>query len=169
MEMDELAKQDHTYRLSSEECKRYQGAWYLTLNKSGKNAHMRLRPFFSSCSLSSKPAIIVIQVRKLKNQYLHSNTGDGTLPQPIPGGTRLKVGEALDFSLKEVTFFFWLQLVSLQSISNHCNRRGCTQIHFTRHLFSCTVRMFTDVNRTTLATVSACTLHPILMPSMMSG
>ena len=44
MEMDELAKQDHTYRLSKEEFKRYQGQWYLTLNKSGKNAPMRLRP-----------------------------------------------------------------------------------------------------------------------------
>ena len=43
IEMDELAKQDHTYRLSKEEFKRYQGQWYLTLNKSGKNARMRLR------------------------------------------------------------------------------------------------------------------------------
>ena len=36
IEMDELAKQDHTYRLSKEEFKRYQGQWYLTLNKLGK-------------------------------------------------------------------------------------------------------------------------------------
>ena len=40
IEMDELAKQDHTYHLSEEELKRYQGQWYLTLNKSGKNAPM---------------------------------------------------------------------------------------------------------------------------------
>ena len=46
MEMDELAKQDHTYHLSKEEFKRYQGQWYLTLNKSGKNAPVRLRPDF---------------------------------------------------------------------------------------------------------------------------
>ena len=46
MEMDELAKQDHTYRLSKEELKRYQGQWHLTLNKSGKNAPIRLRPDF---------------------------------------------------------------------------------------------------------------------------
>ena len=35
-EMDELAKENHTYHLSTEEFKRYQGQWYLTLNKSGK-------------------------------------------------------------------------------------------------------------------------------------
>ena len=87
IEMDEWAKQDHTYHLSKEEFKRYQGQWYLTLNKSGKNAPMRLRPDFSSCSLS-KTVFIVNQVRKLQNQYLHSNTGDGTLPQAIHGGTR---------------------------------------------------------------------------------
>ena len=46
IEMDELAKQDHTYHLSEEEFKRYQGQWYLTLNKSGKNVPMRLRPNF---------------------------------------------------------------------------------------------------------------------------
>ena len=46
IEMDALAKQNHTYHLSTEEFKRYQGQWYLTLNKSGKNAPMRLRPDF---------------------------------------------------------------------------------------------------------------------------
>ena len=45
-EMDELAKQNHTYHLSTEEFERYQGQWYLTLNKSGKNGPMRLRPDF---------------------------------------------------------------------------------------------------------------------------
>ena len=35
-EWDELAKEDHTYRLTPEEKKRYQGQWYLTLNKQAK-------------------------------------------------------------------------------------------------------------------------------------
>ena len=35
IEVDDLAQQDHTYHLSTEEFKRYQGQWYLTLNKSG--------------------------------------------------------------------------------------------------------------------------------------
>ena len=45
-EMDELPKQNHTHHLSTEDFKRYQGQWYLTMNKSGKNGPMRLRPDF---------------------------------------------------------------------------------------------------------------------------
>ena len=54
-EMDELAKQSHTYHLSTEEFKRYQGQWYLTLNMSGKNGPMRLRPdFLAAVSLKNR-------------------------------------------------------------------------------------------------------------------
>ena len=35
-EWDELAQEDHTYRPTPEEKKRYQGQWYLTSNKAGK-------------------------------------------------------------------------------------------------------------------------------------
>ena len=35
-----------TYRLTPEEKKRYQGQWYLTLNKAGKNVPMKLRSDF---------------------------------------------------------------------------------------------------------------------------
>ena len=45
-EMDEFAKEDHTYHLSPEENRRYQGQWYLTSNKSGKNGPMKLRSDF---------------------------------------------------------------------------------------------------------------------------
>ena len=45
-ELDELAKEDHTCRLTPEEKKRYQGKWYITLNKSGKNGPMILRSDF---------------------------------------------------------------------------------------------------------------------------
>ena len=34
---------DHTYRLTPEEKRRYKGQWYLTLNKEGKNRPMKLR------------------------------------------------------------------------------------------------------------------------------
>ena len=43
IEMDKLAQQNHSYRLSREEFKRYQGQWYLTLSESGKNARMSRR------------------------------------------------------------------------------------------------------------------------------
>ena len=42
-EWDELAKEDHTYHLTPEETKRYQGQWYLTLNKAAQNGPMKLR------------------------------------------------------------------------------------------------------------------------------
>ena len=45
-EWDELAQEDHTYRLAPDEKKRYQGQWYLTLNKAGKNGLMKLRSDF---------------------------------------------------------------------------------------------------------------------------
>ena len=41
--MDKLAQEDHSYNVSCEEHLRYQKHWYFTLNKSGKNAPMRLR------------------------------------------------------------------------------------------------------------------------------
>ena len=42
-EWDELAKEDQTYKLTPEERRRYQGQWYLTLIKAGKNGPMKLR------------------------------------------------------------------------------------------------------------------------------
>ena len=46
IETGELAKENRTHHLSTEEFKRYQGQWYLTLNKSGKDGSMRLRSDF---------------------------------------------------------------------------------------------------------------------------
>ena len=43
-----LAQEDHSHRLSREEFQRYQKQWYLTLNKSGKNAPVRLRSDFQA-------------------------------------------------------------------------------------------------------------------------
>ena len=67
-EMYELAKQDHTYRLSKEEFKRDQSQWYLTLNESGKNAPMRLRPDFR--------AAVFVKIR------LHRESGE-EIAEPI--------------------------------------------------------------------------------------
>ena len=44
--MDKLAQEDHSYCPSSEECERYRKNWLSHLNKSGKNAPMRLRSDF---------------------------------------------------------------------------------------------------------------------------
>ena len=45
-ELDELAKEDLSHRLTPEEKRRYQGQWYLTLNESGTNEPMKLRSDF---------------------------------------------------------------------------------------------------------------------------
>ena len=73
-EMDELAKENHTYHLSLEEFKIYQGQWYLTLNKSGKNGPMRLRPDFRAAV-------------SIKNR-LHRESGEQVAEPISPGHNR---------------------------------------------------------------------------------
>ena len=73
-EMDELAKQNHTYRLSEEEFKRNQGKLNLTLNKASKNRPMRLRPDFRAAVL-------------MKNR-LHHESGEPIEERIHPGQRR---------------------------------------------------------------------------------
>ena len=44
--MDKLAQENHSYCPLFEEHERYRENWYISLNESGKNAPMRLRPDF---------------------------------------------------------------------------------------------------------------------------
>ena len=67
--MDKLAQEDHSYRPSSEEYERYKKNGYLTLNKSGKNAPMRLRSDFRNA--------VTIMNR------VHRESGEER-PEPIP-------------------------------------------------------------------------------------
>ena len=46
IEMDKLAQEDHSHCPSSEEYERYRKNWYISLNKSGRNAPMKLRSDF---------------------------------------------------------------------------------------------------------------------------
>ena len=51
-----FAQEDHTYRLTPEAKKRYQGQWYLILNKAGKNGPMKLRSDFrAAVSMKNRP------------------------------------------------------------------------------------------------------------------
>ena len=73
-EWDELAKEDHTYKLTSEERRRYQGQWYLTLNKSCKHGPMKLRSDYRAAVM-------------MKNR-LHHESGE-PIEEPIhPGQQR---------------------------------------------------------------------------------
>ena len=83
-EWDELAQEDHTYRLIPEEKKRYQGQWYLTLNKAGKNGPMKLRSDFRA-SVSMKIVYTTYQGNKWKSL----STVDGIPLQASRGGTSL--------------------------------------------------------------------------------
>ena len=109
--MDKLAQEDHTYRLSKEEFGRYQGQWYLTLNKSGKNAPMRLQSDFRA-AVSIKNRLYQESGEEVAQPILPNNIGDGTLlPQAIPGGTgtRPKAGGAHEFN----SYFFLKMFVAV--------------------------------------------------------
>ena len=67
--MDKLAQENHSYCPSSEEFGRYQKNWFITLNKSGRNAPMKLRSDFREA---------------LTNMHrLHRESGEER-PEPIP-------------------------------------------------------------------------------------
>ena len=54
-ELDELAKEDHTYHLTPEERRRYHRQVYLTLNKSGKNEPVKHRSDFRAAVSTKNP------------------------------------------------------------------------------------------------------------------
>ena len=56
IEMNRLVQEDHSNRLSRDVFQRYEKHWYLTLNKSGKNAPMRLRIRLPSRSHNHEPS-----------------------------------------------------------------------------------------------------------------
>ena len=69
IEMDKLAQEDHSYCPSSEEYERYRKNWYISLNKSGRNAPMKLRSDFRTAAT-------------IMNR-LHRESGEER-PEPIP-------------------------------------------------------------------------------------
>ena len=78
IEMDELTKQNHTYNLSTEEFKKIPRTVVSHLGQvRQKRAYATSTRFSQSLS---KTVFIVSQVRKLQNQFLQHNMGDGTLP-----------------------------------------------------------------------------------------
>ena len=92
-------------------------------------------------------------MRKLQNQYLHSNTGDGTLPQAIPGGTRPKVGGAHDNFLSDLFFvtvgFVYSRVIFLTHFYTQ------SDVHVTLH-----------GSRRATQCVCVARTHTIFMPSM---
>ena len=96
-EWDELAQEDHTYRLTPEEKKRYQRQWYLTSNKEGKNGPMKLRSDYRAAV-------------SMKNR-LHHGSGE-QVEEPIHrGGTSLNgIGNG---GTHKTFFFNWSEFFLL--------------------------------------------------------
>ena len=85
-EWDERAKEDHAYRITPEEKKRYQGRWYLTLSKSGKNGPMKLRP---DCR-----AAVMMKIR------LHHESGE-PIEEPIHPGQQRRIRQGPEVFAKD--------------------------------------------------------------------
>ena len=114
-EMNEFAKENHTCHFSKEEFKRYQGQWYLTLNKSGKNGLMRFRS-------DSRAAV------SLKNR-LHRESGE-QVEEPISP----QQNRRWHSSSSDSWCFFFVTVGSVYSRWRSTVTDGwCGQVHFTRH------------------------------------
>ena len=124
-------------------------------------------PIFELQSLS-KTVSTARQVSKLQNQFLHTNVGDGTLPQTSRGGTRLtRVGGAHNIFFGDL-FFVTVGFVYSRWRSTVTDG-WCRQIHLTRHFSHahCTRLILCISHR--MAQVSASARHSLFMPSMVSG
>ena len=85
-EWDELAKEDHTYKLTLEEKRRYKGQWYLTLNKSGKNGPMKLQ--------SDHGAAVMVKNR------IHHESGE-PIEEPIHPGQQRRIRQGQEVFSKD--------------------------------------------------------------------
>ena len=118
IEWDELAKEDHTDKLTPEERRRYEGQRYLTLNKEGKNGPLKLRSDFRAAVL-------------MKNR-LHHESGEQIEDRLHPDQQRRwhsfqahRGGTSLNGIGSELTkkFIAGISFLLQQSIAIHCNRR----------------------------------------------
>ena len=147
---------------------RYQGQLYLTLNKSGKNAPMRLRPDFRAAV-------------SLKNR-LHRESGK-EIAEPIsPQQYRIWHSSSSDswWDTSKSWWSSWLirrgrfilfcySWFRLQLMAIHCNRRGVYTGTPHTSFFSCALHTFHNVYHTTWLKNVFVRITPYPWSSMMSG
>ena len=149
-EWDELvAKEDHTYKLTPEEKRRYKGHWYLTLNKTGKNGPVKLRSDYRA-AVTMKNRYTTNHENQLKSpsiqvskdaydedktfsqkitcpalELINIHDGNIALQLQVPrGGTNPNgVGSELTIFFCSTLSLFCYSWFRLQSIAIHCNRR----------------------------------------------
>ena len=83
-EWDELAKEDHTCKLTPEERRRYKGQRHLTLNKAGKTGPMKLRSDYRAAVLM-KIVYFMNQENKLKCVSIQVNNLSSARVDQRPG------------------------------------------------------------------------------------
>ena len=145
--MDKLAQEDHSYRLSSEEFERYQKNWYLTLNKSGKNAPTRLRSDFR--------ATITIM-----NRFIRESGEERAEPIPfrryqkwhLSSSSLVELGQKL-VELMRIIHVFWLFVAVGSFTADSCQLQPTGRVNRTPHTspFSRSQRARTMMCDTTLA------------------
>ena len=106
-----LRKEDHTFHLTPEEKKRYQGQWSLTLNKSRQKRAFATSTRFSSCSLSQKPSSSWVRRTGCRTKFSTPIQETALfLKWFMVGHVWL---ELVELMIKLSSDFFLLQLVSL--------------------------------------------------------
>ena len=103
IEMDNLAQENHSYCPSSEEFERKKKNWYITLNKSGRNAPMKLRSDFRE-ALTDMHRLHSESGEERPDQFLFINAkGDiRRLLLPVPhGGSGMNTGGTTTSELVE--------------------------------------------------------------------
>ena len=94
--MEKLAQEDHSYCLSSEEYERSRKNWFISLNKSGKNATDETPIRLPNSSHNHEPSPTENLEKNDQNQSLFINTGGGIhiLLPVLHGGIGIKTGGA---------------------------------------------------------------------------
>ena len=144
-EWDALAKEDHKYKLTPEERRRYKGQWYLTHNKAGKKWAYEASTWLQSRCHDEKSLTPWIRRTKLKSPSIQVNKDEYNkdkkfspkitcpaleltnihnwnicLHLQVPRG-----GTHPDGVESELTFFLLESLfVSVGFVYSYCNRRG---------------------------------------------
>ena len=101
IEMDKLAQEDHSYRLSRDEFQRYQKTVVPHIKQIGQESTDATSIRLPSCSHNQEPSPSRIRRRTCRTYSFFNNIKDGTLlPQVVPGGTgtRPKAGGAHEFN-----------------------------------------------------------------------
>ena len=123
-EWDELAKEDHTYKLTPEEKRRYKGQWYLTLNKAGKNGPVKLRTDYRAACM-------------MKNRLHHES--EEPIEEPIHPGQQSRTRQGPTYRMTILAFISKFFVVVRIRMELEVSSQFFSRISFLLQLVSFTV------------------------------